>query len=64
MPALCDPDDTAMELIHVRLLQTIYTNSHCRFCQILNILPVSARTCSVSARLLNAVRSVKNNRHP
>ena len=27
MPALCDPDDTAMELIHARLVQTIYTNS-------------------------------------
>ena len=27
MPALCDPDCTAMELIHARLVQTIYTNS-------------------------------------
>lgn len=27
MPALCDPDDTAMELIHAKLVQTIYTNS-------------------------------------
>lgn len=26
-PALCDPDVTAMELIHAKLVQTIYTNS-------------------------------------